>query len=169
LALREHRFERKNFWAMNWSGSNIATSIPLMPLSPRPDLLKEAGNPSVDNRFRGQRGAASPGRRGHRREDPKAREEGTVHQVAKHGRTDGPWFWDLLPKKSTCQREVGHLPNVRVNTLLLDFFDHGQHGPSLNTPTLCPPSQMRAVFPPTARTSPLPWPTFSATGAACFP
>jgi hypothetical protein len=57
-----------------------------------------------------------------------------------------------------------------VNTLLLlDFFDHGQHGPSLNTPTLCPPSQMRAVFPPTARTSPLPWPTFSATGAACFP
>jgi hypothetical protein len=46
--------------------------------------------------------AASPGRRGHRREDPKAREEGTGHQVAKHGRTDGPWLWDLLPKKSTC-------------------------------------------------------------------
>jgi hypothetical protein len=76
------------------------------------------------------------------------------------------------PRKAHApKREVGHLPNVRVNTLLLllDFFDHGQHGPSLNTPTLCPPSQMRAVFPPTARTSPLPWPTFSATGAACFP
>jgi hypothetical protein len=58
----------------------------------------------------------------------------------------------------------------------VDALDNGngttkrvKRTPARNGKRRATPSQTRAVFPPTLRTSSLPWATLSATGAGCFP